>query len=125
MPCPVFSPTRVVDDPLYRGGRLPLIDEYEGICTAQHESPGPNRETLFRFCNHGYSQGHCPRFPASEDTSCVRYSIASRTAYSLEVICVEEAHHEPQRWHKFEYLLDRSEMRGNIPTECIRAQAVA
>jgi hypothetical protein len=110
---------------LYRSGRLPLIDEYDGLCAAENVLYVPDRETLFRCCNHGYSQSSCPRFPPAEELSCLRYSVVRRTPDTLEIICVEEAEHEPLRWHKIEYLLEQSELRGDVPSECIRAQAIA
>lgn len=125
MPCPVFHPIRVVDQPLYRSGRFPLIDEYEGVCTAQSDSHIPDRETLFRSCNHGYCQASCSRFPEDQTIACLRYSVLRATAETLEIICVEEAEHEPRRWHRFEYLLEGAEVKGDVPTECIRAQAIA
>ena len=129
MPCPVFRPTRVVDERIYTNGRLPLIDEYEGICTAPGGSLAPDRETLFRCCNHGYSHGACSRLPSQAKFSCMRYSVLSRTPHSLHIICVEEINHEPRQWHRLEYLIDQADLRldlqGCPPTECVRAQAVA
>lgn len=125
MPCPVFSPTRVAAQSPQQLGRLPLIDAYEGMCTAQPDGYVPGGETLLKRCNHGYSNTSCSRYPAGEELSCLRYSILKRTADSLEVICIEEAAHEPRRWHVFEYLLQAADLRGVVPTECMRAQAIA
>lgn len=125
MPCPVFCPTRVADRSLQLLGRLPLIDQYEGICTAHSEPYAPDQQTLFRYCNQGYSNGCCSRYPIHEEISCLRYSITRRTSEALQVICVEETAHEPRRWHHFEYLLQASDLKGEAPTECMRAQAIA
>jgi hypothetical protein len=125
MPCPFFQPTREVHEPTYRSGRLPLIDEYDGICRATEQPYPPDRETLFRCCNHGYSTGTCLRIPADAGRSSIRYSILGRTPVSLEIICVEETNYEPQRWHKFEYLVETAEVKSDELTECIRAQAIA
>lgn len=125
MPCPVFLPTRVVQQPRHQLGRLPLIDEYTGTCTAHPDGFAPDPETLFRFCNHGYSQGSCPRYPLQDAVSCLRYTITARTCDVLEGICVEEAAHTPLRWHRFIYLLQAQDLKDDLPTECIRAQAIA
>lgn len=55
----------------------------------------------------------------------MRYSVLGRTPSTLKLVCVEEVDYEPKSWHRFEYLLDKAEVTGDVPTECIRAQAVA
>lgn len=125
MSCPAFCPTRVSDQPLYKSGRLPLIDQYEGFCMASGEAHVPDRETLFRCCNHGYSQNTCARFPAAETRSCLRYTVLRSTPDALEIMCVEECNHEPKHWRRLEYHLDSTQLRGDVSTDCMRAQAIA
>jgi hypothetical protein len=125
MPCPVFYPTSQVSEPTRTGGRLPLINEYEGVCKADAEPYTPDPDTLFRCCNHGYSRGACSRIPLDAAQSSVRYSILGRRDASLQVMCVEETNHEPQKWHRFEYVVETAEVKCDSLTECMRAQAAA
>jgi hypothetical protein len=124
MPCPVFFPTRVAEQPAHQFGRLPLIDQYMGTCMARPDGYEPDSETLFRSCNHGYSQESCPRYPLQQ-VACLRYTITARSSEVLEGICIEEDAHTPQRWHRFVYLLQMGDLQGDVPTECMRAQAIA
>lgn len=125
MPCPVFYPIRESTERTRAGGRLPLIDEYAGFCMADGSSYTPDRDTLFRSCNHGYSQDACSRLPHESAQSCIRYSVVGRAPGLLEIVCVEESDYEPRRWHRLEYLVETAEIKGEAVTECIRAQAAA
>jgi hypothetical protein len=95
-----------------------------GTCTAHPDGYEPDPETLLRYCNHGYSQDCCPRYPLQQ-AACLRYTITARSGDMLEGICVEETAHTPQRWHRFVYLLHLQDLQGDVPTECMRAQAIA
>jgi hypothetical protein len=95
------------------------------VCQADEQPYTPDRDTLFRCCNHGYSHGACSRIPPEVAQSSVRYTILGRRGTSLQVMCVEEMNYEPHRWHKFEYSVDTAEVNCDALTECMRAQARA
>jgi hypothetical protein len=125
MPCPAFHPTREVNERTRTGGRFPLINEYDGVCKVDGTPYTPDRDTLFRCCNHGYSGGACPRIPSEAAHSSLRYSILVRGKDSLQVMCVEETDYEPRKWHTFEYVVETAEVKCDALTDCMRAQAAA
>jgi hypothetical protein len=75
MACPYFEPQHVNASPEYAAARMPLIDEYDGLCRAE-AAPFPVPGQLrFRCCNHGNSRQACAHFPADEMRSALRYEI--------------------------------------------------
>lgn len=125
MPCPYFEPQRVASDPQHASARLPLLDEYDGLCHAVGAPLAIAVELRFRCCNHGYSRGCCDRFPASEVRSGLRYNVVRRTAASLEILCVEEQHYAPLRWHAVEYFFESERIEPEPADVCMRAQVLA
>lgn len=125
MPCPYFEPQNVSRDPRQANARLPLIDEYNGFCRAAPEPFAAPEELRFRCCNHGYSRGSCPHFPANESRSSIRYSVVRRTAATLEIICIEEQNYAPLRWHNLQYCLATGLLEPNLNDASMQAQAVA
>ena len=107
------------------GARLPLIDEYGGLCHATAEPIAVPAELRFRCCNHGYSRGCCSRFPLGEHRSSLRYDVVLRTETTLELICIEEEDYAPLRWHPVQYVLANGILQPELPDVCIRAQAIA
>jgi hypothetical protein len=125
MPCPLFSPSRLRSPQTFEKVRLPLIEEYDGTCKTTGAAVPEGM--LHACCNHGYARGICHQFPAQEERAAIRYTVVERTSDALELLCVEEARHEPVRWFKVEYLVSTGEVRGdwNSGDNCLRAQAEA
>jgi hypothetical protein len=125
MPCPYFEPRKIVEHPARANVRLPLIDEYEGLCHAGSEPIQAPAEVRFRCCNHGYSKGCCERFPVAEVRSSVRYSVVRHNQTALDLICIEEQNYAPLRWRALQYVLASECLNPEIDDACVWAQAVA
>ena len=125
MPCPYFEPQAVATSPQHVNARLPLIDEYDGLCRAGLEPAPAPAERRFRCCNHGNSRGLCEIFPAADARSCFRYTVVRQSAAGLEIICIEEQNYAPLRWHPTEYCLATGRLEPEVPDACMRAQALA
>ncbi len=109
MACPYFEPQHVnasPEHPIARiPPRLPLMDEYNGLCRAGGEPFPVPGEVRFRCCNHGNSRGICVHFPAGETRSALRYEIVGRTAAALDLLLLEERDYTPQAWQSVRYVL--------------------
>jgi hypothetical protein len=105
MACPYFEPQHVNASPEHPMARLPLIDEYDGLCRAAANPFSVPGEARFRCCNHGNSRGACAHFPAGELRSALRYEIVNRTAAALDVLLLEERNYAPQNWQTIRYIL--------------------
>lgn len=125
MPCPYFEPQRVASDPLYAIARLPLIDEYDGVCHARTELIGVPAALRFRCCNHGYSRGGCERVPAGDVRSCARYNVIRRSEAALDVLCLEEQNYAPVRWQRVEYSIANDRLTLELTDVCLAAQLLA
>ncbi|HEY3458505.1 MAG TPA: hypothetical protein VGK64_28245 [Bryobacteraceae bacterium] len=103
MACPYFEPQHVNASPEHAAARMPLIDEYDGLCRAAG-APFPIPSQLrFHCCNHGNSRRTCAHFPAGEMRSALRYEIVGRTAAALELLLVEERDYTPHSWQTIRY----------------------
>ncbi len=125
MPCPYFEPQRVATDPLYATARLPLIDEYDGVCHAHRELIGAPPALRFRCCNHGYSRGGCDRLPVADVRSCARYNVVRRSESTLEILCVEEQNYAPMRWQSIQYSIANDRLALELTDVCLTAQLLA
>lgn len=125
MPCPYFEPQRLAIAPLRVNARLPLIDEYDGICHAHPEPISAPVSLRFRCCNHGYSKGACERVPAAEVRSCVRYSVQRRSESALHILCIEEQNYAPLRWQSIEYCIREDRLTAELSDLCLSAQLLA
>jgi hypothetical protein len=105
MACPYFEPRRVSAPPEHTAARLPLIDEYDGLCRAVGDPFPVPGEVRFRCCNHGNSRGTCVHFPAGEARSALRYEIVGRTAAALDLLLLEERDYAPLTWQTVRYVL--------------------
>ncbi len=92
MACPFFEPLAVRETgPWTHRPRLPLGDDYSGLC---HARPGdPFEPPEFELCNHGYARGRCQRFPDSCQADAVRFSIAEEEP--LRLVYILEKDHAP------------------------------
>jgi hypothetical protein len=126
MACPFFEPQHVASDPKYPNSRLPLVEEYDGLCRAGATPQQVPSSSRFECCNHGYSQHSCALFSAGEDGAhCLRYSVVERSASTLSVVVVEEREYAPLAWRTIEYSIARDEIAQEVDNDCIRAQALA
>jgi hypothetical protein len=122
MACPLFEPQHATAPPEHAAARLPLIDEYDGLCRAG-EQPFPIPTGMrFRCCNHGNSRGTCVHFPAGEQRSALRYEIVSRTASSLELLLLEERDYAPHAWQTVRYILAGESLEPEIADIVKQAQ---
>jgi hypothetical protein len=125
MPCPYFEPQRVVADPTHLNARLPLIDEFDGLCRASSEPlPVPPASRL-RLCNHGNARGQCAQFPTDEKRSAVRFDVLRRSASNLELLFVEESLYAPLAWRPLTFLIDSERFDPDPPDACQRSQMLA
>ncbi|HZS55668.1 MAG TPA: hypothetical protein VFA65_14800 [Bryobacteraceae bacterium] len=125
MPCPFFEPQRIASAAHPPGGRLPLIDEYEGLCHAASEPVAAPDSASFRWCNHGNSKGCCQHFPTDEKRSCLRYDVIEREDRSLRVLCIEEQAYAPLRWYRVQYICGEERLEPEVEDFCIRSQVIA
>jgi hypothetical protein len=125
MACPYFEPHNIVAQRQNANARLPLIDEYDGLCRAASEPIEAPAELRFRCCNHGYSKGSCERFPSGEVRSSLRYHVVRRTERALEFICIEEQNYAPLAWHQVQYFFANERLEPELDDACIQAQAIA
>lgn len=125
MPCPYFEPQRVATDPLHASARLPLIEEYDGICHAHAELINAPASLRFRCCNHGYSRGGCERIPLAEVRSSARCNVVRRSESTLGVLCVEEQNYAPLRWQSIEYSIAGDRLLMELSDVCLAAQLLA
>jgi hypothetical protein len=125
MACPYFEPHELARTPQHTRARLPLIDEYDGLCRAAAGSVPAPSERRFRCCNHGYSHGLCEIFPSADARSCFRYTVVRQSAAGLEIVCIEEQDYTPLRWYPTHYSLSTGQLEPEVADACMRAQALA
>ena len=125
MSCPCFEPQSIVAHRQYVNARLPLIDEYDGLCRAFPEAVTAPADMRFRYCNHGYSKGCCQRLPVDDPRSSLRYDVVGRSETALSLLCIEERDHAPLRWRAIQYVLANGCLEPELNDVCLRAQALA
>lgn len=125
MPCPRFEPQRIALYPTHSNARLPLFDEYDGVCHAAGQPAQISEDSRFRFCNHGYSHGECGHSLQPDAPSCNRFAVLSRDCGSLELLCVEEQEYAPVRWLKVRFSIAEERLEPEPPDTCLRAQVRA
>lgn len=124
MPCPYFEPRQTVS-PATPNARLPLIDEYDGVCRAQGEAFPVEAAVRFRLCNHGNVRHHCGRFPAEEQRSSFRFEVVSRSLAKLELLFIEEEFYSPKAWRKLAFQIDGERLEPAPVNSCEHAQILA
>ena len=125
MPCRYFEPLQIVPTPFHPKARLPLIDEYDGLCHAGTDPVYVPAESRFPGCNHGNRDNPCGRFPADRERVVLRLTVAKQEPDSLEVLAIEEANHTPLRSQTVRFLLRSEELMPDLAEACQRAQLVA
>ena len=124
MPCPYFEPRQTVS-PATPNARLPLIDEYDGVCHAQGEAFPVEAAVRLRLCNHGNVRKLCGRFPAEESRSSFRFEVVSRSRARLELLFIEEEFYAPKAWRKLAFQVDGARLEPTPKDACERAQLLA
>jgi hypothetical protein len=124
MPCPFFEPRFAATPAGLAGVRLPLIDEYSGVCHSAG-SPVVVNGDHSRCCNQGYASGVCPRFPAEHGASALRYSITARTVDEITLLWIEEHDHAPVRWGQLHYSIPEDALTAGDFAQPVQAQALA
>lgn len=125
MPCPFFEPRAITPAPRHAHARLPLIDEYDGLCHARPQLLPAPPERRFDCCNHGYSGRLCDLFPPGRPSSCFRYTVVAQSSAALEILCIEEQHYAPVRWFSARYSLATGALDPEPADDPMRAQALA
>lgn len=125
MPCPYFEPRKALPQPTLPNARLPLIDEFEGVCRALPEVAPVPSETRLRLCNHGNARGLCGHFPTQEQRSAFRFEVLRRSAAHLDVLFIEEALYAPLAWHRLTFTIAPEQLEPDPPDACQRAQLLA
>lgn len=125
MPCRYFEPLQIVSVPFHPNARLPLIDEYDGLCHSDTEPSPVPAESRFAGCNHGNRNNPCGRFPAERERAVLRLTVAKQDTDALEVLAIEETNHRPIRWQTVRFLLGSEELIPESSEICQRAQLVA
>ncbi len=110
---------------MYPFGRIPLIEEYDGLCHAAAEPVTAPESARFRWCNHGNSNGCCPVFPVHEVRSCLRYEVVERKEVALRILCIEEQAYAPLRWYQVQYICADGSLHPEPDDGCVRAQVIA
>ena len=124
MPCPYFEPKTVAESQQV-AGRVPLIDEYDGLCRATAVPRAVPSELRFRHCNHGYARGSCGDYPETEGCSCNRYQVTEERGSFLQVVWVEETNYAPVRWRSVRYVSENESLDPDPGDSCARAQLLA
>jgi hypothetical protein len=96
MACPYFEPSSVAVPASRPGVRLPLIDEYSGLCHAAQLPCEPAPAVRPIGCNQGYAHG-CANHPSRIAASAMRYSITAQSPEELHIIWIEEQGYAPIR----------------------------
>jgi hypothetical protein len=125
MPCRYFEPLQIVPIPFHPNARLPLIDEYDGVCHACPDPVAVPADSRFAGCNHGNRGKLCGRFPADSDPSVLRLTVATKDSDALEILAIEESDHRPIRWRTVRFLLRSEELMPDPGGICERAQLIA
>jgi hypothetical protein len=125
MPCPLFEPQRVAKDPHNTAARLPLLEEYDGLCHAGEPREAVPPELRFRCCNHGYSQGVCRAFPAEEKRASLRYTVTRSDPKTIQLMLITERDYTPVTWQSLEYFVGSDCIQPDLADPCLRAQVLA
>ncbi len=125
MPCPYFEPRQALPEPSQLNARLPLIDEFNGLCRALPDAAPVPAESRLRLCNHGNVRGLCCHFPNDEKRSCFRFEVLSRSAAHLDLLFIEESLYAPLAWHRLTFLIHPEQLEPDPSDACQRAQLLA
>jgi hypothetical protein len=125
MPCPYFEPRQEAARPTLPNARLPLIDEYDGVCRAAGDPRPVDPAMRMRLCNHGNARGACTHFPADEPRSAFRFEVLRRSVAHLDLLFIEETFYSPLAWRRLEFLIEGEQLDPDPLDPCERAQLLA
>lgn len=132
MPCPFFEPRNIAEEPTHRFGfgRLPLIDEYDGVCHLREARPVLDARLRFEACNTGFANSSCSDWNRhlevlSNRRPVLRFSIQTRQQDILNVTVVEEIGYAPARWRTVTFQAASQTFEPDITEPCERAQLLA
>lgn len=111
--------------PFHPNARLPLIQEYDGLCHAGSEPGAIAASSRFAGCNHGNRDDVCNKFPAGQDQMVLRFTILREDDDSLEILTVEETNHRPSRWNPVRFTVTGEQLTPDLSDRCLRAQLLA
>jgi len=114
-----------VAEPTHLNARLPLIDEFDGVCRATSEPLPVPQASRMRLCNHGNAGGQCAQFPSGEKRTSIRFDVLRRTASHLDLLLVEESLYAPLAWRPLSFLISTERLEPDPPDACQRAQLLA
>ena len=120
MPCPFFEPLAPADEPKFRNGRIPLIEEHAGTCHASADLPAVKGAT----CNTATRSDNVTA-PAIGPSAAMRYSILGRCGGALEVLCITEENYSPAGTRRLHFLLASDRLEETDVDLCMAAQACA
>lgn len=123
MACPLFEPLEPAAAPRRPGVRLPLIDEYAGVCHASGKAAPPADAMLSAGCNQGYAYA-CPNYSQRGNPSAMRYSVTSQTEQQLTITWIEEQSYSPLRQGTMCFHIHERRL-SPAPTAVIAAQVMA
>ncbi len=109
--------------PTLPNARLPLIDEYDGVCLAS--GCAVEAASRLRFCNHGNARGACAHFPIDEQRSSFRFEVLRRSVAHLDLLFITETSYAPSAWRRLEFLVDGEALNPVPEDACERAQMLA
>ena len=125
MPCPYFEPRQAVPRPTLVNARLPLIEEYDGMCRALPEPLSVGADVRMRLCNQGNVRGACVHFPVAERRSAFRFEVLGRSVAHLDLLFIEEELYAPLAWRRVEFRIDGEQLEPDPADSCERAQMIA
>jgi hypothetical protein len=125
MPCPYFEPQRVAAQPAQAAVRLPLIEEYEGLCHAGFVPLPAPADVQFHCCNHGNCAGRCSHFPANALRTSHRFHATRNSPACLEIVHVEELNYTPLAWRPVKYSSGDGLLEPDSSDICVRSQILA
>ncbi|HEX5422363.1 MAG TPA: hypothetical protein VFW94_02355 [Candidatus Acidoferrales bacterium] len=121
MTCPYFEPLEPLAEPAFHNARLPLIEQYGGIC---HVGPEPFQSTK-TCCNHGYAHGQCERFPVEVKNTAHRFSLLRQDSGELELLFIREEDYAPAFTLQLHFSVIGNRLSEHDLDSCIAAQALA
>lgn len=104
-----------------RGGRLPLIEEYQGRCARRQ----PDIAVGERTCNQGYARQACSHFPEELTNRANRYSLLNAADGALTVLCIREEEYAPAESRLLHFSVAQNSLLEEDLDACTFAQAVA
>jgi hypothetical protein len=125
MPCPFFEPQQIVDPPTYSHARLPLLDEYDGVCHADHDLIRVPAEMRFSGCNHGNRVPPCNKVQIPQKAGVLRFTVLGMTTEAVEVLMLQERDHRPVSWQNITYFLLDERLQPEPTETCERTQVLA